>query len=85
MVGAAGILELIFRRALDHRLVHAASAFILSGLSAAAYFYFNSPRSFFRCSTAVRLAMLVLFTLLYIAAAGGGVWSIDGFGGNTKD
>jgi len=84
-IGAAGIFELIFGALLTIGLFTRPSAFILSGLSAAAYFYVNAPRGFFPLLNGGSLAVLFCFTLLYIAAAGGGAWSLDKMWRGTKD
>ena len=84
-VGAAGIFELIFGALLTVGLFTRPSAFILSGLSAAAYFYANAPRGFFPLLNGGSLAVLFCFTLLYIAAAGGGAWSLDKMWRGMKD
>jgi putative oxidoreductase len=85
MVGAAGVFELIFGALLTIGLFARPSAFILSGLNATAYFYVNAPRGFFPLLNGGSLAVLFCFTLLYIAAAGGGAWSADKMWRNTKE
>src|SRR5262249_8996729 len=77
MFGAAGVFELICGVLLTVGLFTRPSAFILSGLNAVAYFYVNAPRGFFPLLNGGSLAILFCFTLLYIAAAGGGAWSLD--------
>jgi putative oxidoreductase len=84
-IGAAGIFELIFGALLTIGLFTRPSAFILSGLAAAAYFYANAPRGFYPLLNGGELAALFCFTLLYIAAAGGGAWSVDKAWRKTKD
>jgi putative oxidoreductase len=85
MIGAAGIFELIFGALLTIGLFTRPSAFILSGLNAVAYFYVNAPLGFFPLRNGGSLAVLFCFTLLYIAAAGGGAWSLDKLWRGTKD
>jgi putative oxidoreductase len=46
-------------------------------MTAVAYFYAHFPRGFFPILNGGELAALYCFVLLYIAAAGGGAWSID--------
>ena len=77
MGGAAGVLELIGGILLIVGLFTRPVAFILSGMTAVAYFYAHFPRGFFPILNGGELAALYCFVLLYIAAAGGGAWSID--------
>jgi len=77
MSGAAGILELAGGILLVLGLFTRPVAFILSGMCAVAYFYAHAPRGFFPILNAGELAVLYCFTLLYIASAGGGAWSLD--------
>jgi putative oxidoreductase len=53
-------------------------AFILSGLMAAAYFMAHAPQGFWPLINGGELAALYSFVFLYLAAAGGGRWSVDG-------
>ena len=77
MSGAAGIIELIFGSLLVIGLFTRLSAFILSGLCAVAYFYAHAPRGFFPLLNGGELAVILTFVYLYLAAAGGGPWSVD--------
>ena len=77
MPGVAGILELIGGALLVIGLFTRPAAFILSGMTAVAYFYAHFPRGFYPVLNGGELAILFCFTLLYIAAAGGGPWSAD--------
>jgi putative oxidoreductase len=77
MSGAAGILELIGGVLLIIGLFTRPVAFILSGMTAVAYFYAHAPRGFFPLLNGGELAALYCFVFLYIASAGGGAWSID--------
>ncbi len=52
-------------------------AFVLSGMMAVAYFMAHAPNSFYPALNGGELAVLYCFTFLYLAAAGGGVWSVD--------
>jgi putative oxidoreductase len=52
-------------------------AFILSGLMAFAYFLVHAPRGFWTLPNGGDLAVMYCFAFLYIAAAGGGKWSLD--------
>lgn len=53
------------------------AAFLASGMSAAAYFLFHAPRSFFPVVNGGELAALYCFVFLYLCAAGPGPWSLD--------
>ncbi len=77
MSGAAGVIELIFGTLLVVGLFTRFSAFILSGMCAVAYFYAHAPRGFFPLLNGGELAALYAFVYLYLAAAGGGPWSVD--------
>ena len=77
MSGAAGIFELVGGILLVLGLFTRPVAFILSGMCAVAYFYAHFPRGFFPLLNGGELAVLYCFTLLYIASAGGGAWSLD--------
>ena len=52
-------------------------AFILSGEMAFAYFMAHAPRSFYPVVNQGDAAILYCFIFLYLAAAGGGPWSLD--------
>lgn len=73
----AGALELVGGTLLVIGLFTRPVAFILSGMSAVAYFLAHAPKSFFPAENMGEAAMLYCFIFLYLAAAGGGVWSVD--------
>jgi putative oxidoreductase len=77
MSGAAGVLELIGGVLIILGLFTRPVAFILSGMCAVAYFYAHAPRAFYPILNGGELAALYSFVFLYLAAAGGGVWSVD--------
>jgi putative oxidoreductase len=52
-------------------------AFILSGNMAVAYWMFHAPKSFYPALNGGDAAILYCFVFLYVAAAGGGAWSVD--------
>ncbi len=54
------------------------AAFIASGFCAAAYWIAHGFNSFFPYVNKGELAALYAFVFLYIAAKGGGIWSVDG-------
>jgi putative oxidoreductase len=77
MSGAGGLFELICGALLVIGLFTRISAFLLSGMTAVAYFYAHAPAGFFPILNRGELAALYSFVFLYLAAAGGGPWSID--------
>jgi putative oxidoreductase len=77
MGGFAGVLELIGGVLLVIGLFTKPVAFILSGMTAAAYFIAHAPQGFFPLLNGGELAVLYCFVFLYLAAAGGGAWSVD--------
>ena len=54
-----------------------ATAFILAGDMAVAYWMFHAPKSIYPALNGGDAAILYCFVFLYIAAAGGGAWSLD--------
>ena len=77
LVGLAGVLELVGGILLLIGLFTRPVAFILSGEMAFAYFLSHAPHGFWPLINRGELAALYSFLFLYIAIAGGGVWSID--------
>jgi putative oxidoreductase len=75
--GIAGLFELVFGVLLVVGFFSRVSAFILSGLTAAAYFIAHAPQGFFPLLNGGELAALYCFAFLYLAAAGPGPWSVD--------
>ena len=73
----AGVLELIGGALLVIGLFTRPVAFVLSGLMAFAYFIAHAPRDFYPIVNGGELAALYCFVFLYLAAAGGGAWSVD--------
>ena len=53
-------------------------AFVLAGEMAVAYFWRHAPRGFWPGINRGELAALYGFVFLYLAAAGAGIWSVDG-------
>ena len=72
-----GLIELLGGALLALGLFTRPVAFILSGNMAVAYFIAHAPRGFFPLLNAGELAIVYCFVFLYLAVAGGGVWSID--------
>ena len=54
-------------------------AFILSGEMAVAYFQFHQPNGFWPVQNHGEPAVLFCFIFLFLAAHGGGDWSVDAF------
>ena len=79
LVGVAGLLELVGGLLLIVGLFTRPVAFILSGLMAVAYFMAHAPGGFWPVLNKGELAALYSFVFLYLAAAGGGEWSLDRF------
>jgi putative oxidoreductase len=77
MSGAAGILELVGGVLIILGLFTRPVAFILSGMLAVAYFLAHAPQGFFPILNGGELAALYCFVFLFLAAAGGGAWSLD--------
>lgn len=73
----AGILELVLGFSLLVGFRIRLSAFILSGLMAFAYFLRHAPQGFYPAQNGGTAAILFCFVFLYLAAAGGGPFSLD--------
>ena len=79
--GIAGIIELIGGALFVLGLFTRPTAFILSGLTAAAYFIAHAGKSFYPIANGGELAVLYCFVFLYFVAAGPGPWSLDAIRG----
>jgi putative oxidoreductase len=77
LIGFAGMLELAGSVLLLLGLLTRPAAFILSGEMAVAYFMGHAPKGFFPLLNGGEPAVLFCFIFLYLAAAGGGPWSVD--------
>lgn len=77
MIWIAGVLELVGGALLTLGLGTRIVAFILSGEMAVAYFIGHASQSFYPVQNQGDAAILFCFVFLYIAAAGGGPWSVD--------
>jgi putative oxidoreductase len=77
MSGAAGLIELVCGALVIIGLFTRPAAFLLSGMTAVAYFWAHAPAGFFPILNRGELAVLYCFAFLYLAAAGGGPWSVD--------
>ena len=80
LIGLAGALELVGGALLIVGLFTRLAAFILSGEMAFAYFMghaFAKGSPLLPMTNGGELAVLYCFVFLFLAAAGGGTWSID--------
>ena len=77
LFGIAGCIELVLGALLILGLFTRPVAFILSGEMAFAYFIEHAPHSFFPLLNEGNEAVLFCFIFLFLAAAGGGPWSLD--------
>jgi putative oxidoreductase len=75
--GIAGVLEFVGGALLLVGLFTRPVAFVLSGLMAVAYFMAHAPQGFWPIVNRGELAVVYCFVFLYLAAAGGGPWSLD--------
>ncbi|MDR6951449.1 putative oxidoreductase [Ancylobacter sp. 3268] len=75
--GIAGLFELFGGALLLIGLFSRPVAFVLSGMTAVAYFLVHAPRDFFPILNGGELAALYCFTLFFLAFAGPGPWSVD--------
>jgi putative oxidoreductase len=79
MLGIAGLIEIIGGALFTVGLFTRATAFIVSGQMAVAYWYFtNRPsRGFMPLVNGGELETIYCFVFLYFAFAGAGPWSLD--------
>ena len=75
--GIAGVLEVFGGALVLVGWLTRPVAFILSGEMAVAYFLRHAPRGFWPILNGGELAALYCFLFLYLAASGGGSWSVD--------
>ncbi len=73
----AGVLELVGGALLVVGLFTRPVGFVLSGQMAFAYFIAHAPRNLYPVLNGGDAAILYCFVFLYVAAAGGGAWSLD--------
>lgn len=76
-MGLAGIIELVGGCLIMVGFLTGYTAFICSGLMAAAYFMAHAPRGFWPIVNKGELAALYSFVFLYISVKGAGIWSVD--------
>ena len=77
LIGLSAILEFVGGLLLAVGLFTRATAFVLSGEMAVAYFIAHAPQGFFPILNHGEPAIIYCFVFLYLAAAGGGAWSVD--------
>jgi putative oxidoreductase len=83
-MGFAGVLEFFGGLLLLVGLFTRPVAFILSGMMAVAYFMAHAHRAFWPVLNGGELAVVYCFAFLYLAAAGGGPWSLDAVARKTE-
>jgi putative oxidoreductase len=76
--GVGGVLEFFGGLLILFGLFTRPVAFLLAGEMAVAYFMFHAPDGFFPLQNRGELAALYSWAFLFMAVAGGGVWSLDG-------
>ncbi|HEX8099654.1 MAG TPA: DoxX family protein [Actinomycetota bacterium] len=76
-VGIGGLLELVGGILIMLGLFTRPVAFILSGEMAVAYWQFHAPKGGWPVQNEGVTAVLFCFIFLYMAARGGGDWSLD--------
>jgi putative oxidoreductase len=77
LLGFQGCIETIGGLLIVLGLFTRPVAFVLAGDMAVAYFMSHFPRNFFPILNGGDAAILYCFVFLYLAAAGGGAWSLD--------
>ncbi len=77
LMGLAGTLEVVGGFLILVGLFTQPVSFILSGEMAFAYFMAHAPQGFWPALNHGEPAVLYCFIFLYLAAAGGGPWSVD--------
>ena len=83
LIVTAGVIEFFGGMLILAGLFTRATAFILSGLMAAAYFMAHAPSGFWPMVNQGELAATYSFLYLYLAFAGGGEWSPGRLGTRT--
>jgi putative oxidoreductase len=80
-----GVLELYGGTAVLLGLFTRPIAFVLSGMMAVAYFQFHQPGGFWPIQNHGEPAVLFCFLFLFLAANGGGMWSVDAWRRSRKE
>jgi putative oxidoreductase len=73
----AGLFELIGGVLIAIGLFTRPAAFLVSGMTAVAYFMVHAPKSFYPLVNGGELAVLYCFVFFYLIFAGPGPWSLD--------
>ncbi len=81
---AAAIIEVVGGALLALGLFTKVTAFVCSGEMAAAYFMAHAPAGFWPALNGGEAAILFCFVFLYLAFAGGGMWSVDSLRGERN-
>jgi putative oxidoreductase len=74
----SGLLEVVGGLLIMVGLFTRPVAFLVAGEMAVAYFWRHAPQGFWPGANRGELAALYCFVFLYLAAAGAGIWSVDG-------
>jgi putative oxidoreductase len=77
LMGLAGLIEFAGGLLIAIGGLTRLAAFIASGQMAAAYFMAHAPRGFWPLQNDGELSVVYCFIFLYMAAQGGGAWSLD--------
>ena len=75
--GFTGAMELVGGILIIIGLFTRIAAFVLAGFMAVAYFMSHAPQGLHPINNGGELAIMFCFAFLYLAAAGGGPWSLD--------
>ena len=78
LILASAIIELVLGFLVAIGLFTRLAAFIAAGEMAVAYFMSHFPKSFWPIVNMGEAAILYCFIFLFLAAAGAGIWSVDG-------
>ena len=80
VIWVGGLIELIGGGLVMVGFLARWAAFVCSGMMAAAYWTVHYPQGLLPIQNQGELAALYCFVFLFIAAAGPGIWSVDGAG-----
>jgi putative oxidoreductase len=72
-----GVLETLGSILITFGIFTRVAAFVISGEMAIGYWWMHVPNNFFPIANGGEVMVLYCFAFLYLAAAGGGKWSID--------
>ena len=84
MMGVSGTIELVGGLLIALGLFTGIAAFLSSGLMAVAYFMAHASKGLLPIVNQGEPAVLYCFLLLYIAAQGAGVWSLDALRSSSR-